>query len=173
MNHSVHLKVCAYLHAGATFSHALSSLPLWLVSTSAFSLSSDPPPSPRKERGQEREYQIQTLSSFKRVPELLLNSALCIWVLTRGCLRSLDWTRMHSLYCWLWFLLSTAKKFWNTLYKAKRVAWGFLWFRYPKRESKRRLGADSNCIPPSANPLLQPISLALPSSSLLFLAAPL
>lgn len=45
MNQSVHLKVCSYLHTGATFSHALSSLPLCLVSTSAFSLPSDPPPS--------------------------------------------------------------------------------------------------------------------------------
>lgn len=170
MNQSVHLKVCSYLHTGATFSHALSSLPLCLVSTSAFSLPSDPPPS-LGERGQQREYQIQTLSSSKRVPELLLNSILCIWVLTCGCLCSLDWTRIHSLYCWLWFLFSTAKKCWNTLYKAKRVAWGSLWFRYPKRESKRRLGADSNCIPlyPS---LCSPAPTAYLSLSLFFLLSP-
>lgn len=84
-------------------------------------------------------------NACQRATEL---DSVYICVRTCGCLCSLWTGQGYTLYtCWLWFLLSTAKKFWNTLYKAKKVAWGSLWFRYPKRESKSCPGADSNCIP--------------------------
>lgn len=58
---NLNMEISSYLHAGVTFSHALSSLPLCLVSTSAFSLPSDPPPGEKE--GKRAKYQIQTLSS--------------------------------------------------------------------------------------------------------------
>lgn len=76
-------------------------------------------------------------SNPKRVPEsywtLLWVYACLMWM----SVQPLDRTRTESVCCWLHLLLSSAKKFWNTLYKAKKVAWGSLWFRYPKRESKK------------------------------------
>lgn len=151
----------SYLHTGATFSHALSSLPLCLVSTSSFSLPSDPPPGEKEGKRGSTKYRHFPPPPPPPPPFSLKTTA----VIPNACQRAteldsvymcarmwmsvqpLDWTRIHSLFCWLWFLLSTAKKFWNTLYKAKKVAWGSLWFRYPKRESKSCPGADSNCIP--------------------------
>lgn len=119
---NLNLEISSYLHTGATFSHGLASLPLWLVSTSAFFLPSDPPPGEKEGKRASTKYRHFTPPppplSFKTtavIPKVRQRATELDSVHTRALtwisVQPLDWTRMQSSYCWLWFLLATAKKF--------------------------------------------------------------
>lgn len=106
---STHQKVVSYLHNGATFSHALSSL--CLVSTSAFSLPSDPPPGEKEGEGGSTKHRhfppppvALSLKTTAVIPSVCQRATelesvfMCarMWMSAQP----LDWTRMQTLYCW-------------------------------------------------------------------------
>lgn len=112
----------SYLHTGASFSHALSSLPLCLVSTSAFSLPSHPPPGEKERKRGSTKYRHLpppppplSLTTTAVIPNACQRAteldSVYMCARMRMSVQPLDWTRIHSLFCWLRFLLSTAKKF--------------------------------------------------------------
>lgn len=174
MNRSVHLKVCSYLHTGATFSHALSSLPLCLVSTSAFSLPSDPPPSLGEREGNRGSTKYRHFPP----PDACQN---CYW--TRFCVYECS----HVDVCAAWtgpgYTLYTAG-FDSSFQLPRNVETRYIrpreWLGAPYDSGTQNERAkdvwgqtvtESLCIPPSAHPLLQPISLSL-SLALFFLLSP-
>lgn len=153
------LSQMSYLRSGATFSHALtpSALFLLLLFTPSFR-----PPS-RRESGQEREYQIQTLSSSSfstplaqnnssnpiRVPESY-RTEFCVYVCAHVDVCAASGLDQDTLLCTAGSGSSRQlPRNVETRYIRPRSGSGLLKILVPKTRAQKPSGADRKCSPPS------------------------